>query len=386
MKTCGIIAEYNPFHNGHKFHIEETKRRYGATHIVAVMSGNFTQRGDAAICDKYKRAEIALKNGVDLVIELPVAYALASAEQFAMGAVALLRDLGCVDMLSFGSECGDVDLLHETAGAVMYAQQHDDFFRYMRMGHPLPVALQKTIETYYDDEIIETLTEPNNTLAVEYLKAMNELGCMFEPVTIGRTGAGHDSDESSENIASASKIRKILLSGEDASAFMPEGTDAELADIRNLETAILAKLRTMSKKEIERVPNVLMGLENRIYKAARVSTNLAELYMLVKTKRYTMARIRRIILSCFLGIRKTDLKKNPSYVRILGMNGKGREILAAADCKLPMDTSLKALSGMGDRQKRQAFLEETAGNLYALAFEKKKPCGLEYTSKPIILP
>ncbi len=386
MKICGIIAEYNPFHNGHKYQIEETKRRFGATHTVAVMSGNFTQRGDTAIFDKYKRAEVALKNGVDLVIELPVAYALGSAEQFALGAVSVLQSLGCVDMLSFGSECGDIDLLHETAGAVVYAQQHDDFFRFMRSGDTLPVALQKTIEKYYESEIIETLTEPNNTLAVEYLKAMDEMGCLFEPVTIGRTGTGHDSDEVSENIASASKIRKMILAGEDVSAFVPELPDGETADIRNLETAILAKLRMMSQKEIEKAPNVLMGLENRIYKSARVATNLAELYMLIKTKRYTLARIRRIVLACFLGIKKSDLKKSPSYIRILGMNGKGREILAKADCKLPMDTSLKALMKSGDVQKRQAYLEEVSGNMYALAYDKKKPCGLEYTSKPVILP
>lgn len=386
MKICGIIAEYNPFHNGHKYQIEETKRRFGATHTVAVMSGNFTQRGDTAIFDKYKRAEVALKNGVDLVIELPVAYALGSAEQFALGAVSVLQSLGCVDMLSFGSECGDIGLLHETAGAVVYAQQHDDFFRFMRSGDTLPVALQKTIEKYYESEIIETLTEPNNTLAVEYLKAMDEMGCLFEPVTIGRTGTGHDSDEVSENIASASKIRRMILAGEDVSAFVPGLPDGETADIRNLETAILAKLRMMSQKEIEKAPNVLMGLENRIYKSARVATNLAELYMLIKTKRYTLARIRRIVLACFLGIKKSDLKKSPSYIRILGMNGKGREILAKADCKLPMDTSLKALMKSGDVQKRQAYLEEVSGNMYALAYDKKKPCGLEYTSKPVILP
>lgn len=386
MKTCGIIAEYNPFHNGHKFQIEETKKRFGATHIVAVMSGNFTQRGDVAIYDKYKRAQIALENGVDLAIELPVAYALASAEQFALGAVSLLHSLGCVDMLSFGSECGDIELLHETAGAVVYAQNHDDFFRYMRNGDTLPAALQKTIEKYYEDDIIRTLTEPNNTLAVEYLKAMDELGCSFKPVTIGRTGAEHDSDESSADIASASKIRRMILSGEDVSAFVPSLPEAETADIRRLETAILAKLRTMGCKDIEKAPNVLMGLENRIYKAARVSSNLAELYMLIKTKRYTMARIRRIVLSCFLGIKKADLKISPSYVRILGMNGRGREILSAADCKLPMDTSLKNLAAQGDKQRRQALLEESAGNMYALAFERNKPCGLDYTTKPVILP
>jgi len=256
----------------------------------------------------------------------------------------------------------------------------------MRAGYTFPAALQKTIETYYEDDIMQTLTEPNNTLAVEYLKAMNELGCDFEPVTIRRYGAAHDSDDGMGGYASASKIRKLISAGEDYSAYVPQTIDAEFADIRNLETAILSKLRTMTKKELEKAPNVLMGLENRIYKAARVSTSLAELYMLIKTKRYTMARIRRIIMACYLGIRKTDLKKNPSYARILGMNGKGREILARVDTKLPIDTSLKALSQAGDRQKRQAFLEETAGNLYALAFEKKKVCGLEYTSKPIILP
>ncbi len=386
MKICGIVAEYNPFHNGHKLQIKETKEKYGATHIVAVMSGNFTQRGDVAICDKYKRAEIALKNGVDLVIELPVAYALASAEQFALGVIYLLRSLGCVDMISFGSECGNIDLLKETAGAVVYAQNHDDFYRYMRNGMTFPAALQKTIETYYTDDIIEALTEPNNTLAVEYLKAMDELGCGFEPVTIGRTGADHDSDEASGNIASASKIRKMILSGGDVSAFVPQLPDCDFADIMWLETAILAKLRTMSKKDMEKAPNVLMGLENRIYKAARVSGSLAELFMLVKTKRYTMARIRRIILSMFLDIRKADLKKNPAYVRILGMNGQGREILSKAQCDLPMDTSLKALMAVGNEQRRQGNLEENAGNLYGLAFEKRKACGLEYTTKPIILP
>lgn len=385
MKICGIVAEYNPFHNGHKYHIEKTKELYGATHIVAVMSGNFTQRGDVAIYDKYKRAEIALKNGVDLVIELPVPYALGSAEQFADGAVSLLHNLGCVEMISFGSECGDVSLLEETAGAVLYAQQCDDFFMYMKKGDTYPVALQKTIEKYYEEEIIDALTTPNNTLAVEYLKALNEYGSLMKPVTIKRLGAGHDSENADDNIASASLIRKKIHSGEDVGLYVPELPEGESADIRNLEKAILAKLRTMTPKEIEKTPNVLMGLENRIYKAARVSTNLGELYGLIKSKRYTLARIRRIVLSTFLGIRKTDLKKPPCYVHILGMNAKGREILAAADCKLPMDTSLKALMGNSDRCKRLASLEEKTGNLYALSFETNKPCGLDFTAKPIIL-
>lgn len=385
MKICGIVAEYNPFHNGHKYHIEKTKELYGATHIVAVMSGNFTQRGDIAVMDKFRRAETALKNGVDLVIELPVPFALGSAEQFATGSVSLLNSLDCVDMISFGSECGDLSLLEETAGAVLFAQQNENFFRYMKNGDPYPVALQKTIEQYYEEEIIDALAEPNNTLAVEYLKALGECGSSIKPVTIKRFGAGHDSSSTTENNASASMIRKLILSGQEVSSYVPELPETDFADIRRLETAILAKLRTMTPSEIEKAPNVLMGLENRIYKAARVSGNLAELFMLIKTKRYTMARIRRIVMSVFLGIKKSDLKSPPSYVRILGMNERGREILSAASCSLPMDTSLKALSGSGEKQKRLASLEERAGNLYGLAFEKKRPCGTEFTAKPVIL-
>jgi len=387
MKICGIVAEYNPFHNGHKYHIEKTKELYGATHIAVVMSGNFTQRGDTAIFDKFRRTEIALKYGADLVIELPVAYALGSAEQFAMGAVSLLNSLGCVEMISFGSECGDVSLLEETAGAVIYAQQHDDFFARMRAGDSYPVALQKTIEKYYEEDIIDALTSPNNTLAVEYLKALSEYGSSIKPVTVKRVGTQHDSGRTSGYYASASHIRRSIISGEDIGAFVPElpaGFDTDHADIRSLETAILAKLRTMSPEEIEKAPNVLMGLENRIYKAARAATNLAELYMLIKTKRYTMSRIRRIIMAEFIGIKKSDLKGSPPYVRILGMNERGREILAAAECTLPMDTSLKALAEMGTKAARTAALEARAGDLYALALPKKRVCGLDYTAKPII--
>ncbi len=387
MKICGIVAEYNPFHNGHKYHIEKTKELYGATHIAAVMSGNFTQRGDVAVFDKYKRTETALKNGVDLVIELPVPYALGSAEQFAFGAVSALHSLGCVEMISFGSECGDVELLEETAGAVMFAQQNEDFFTFMRHGDSFPAALQKTIEKYYENDIIDALTEPNNTLAVEYIKALGELGSSIKPVTVKRIGAEHDSDGTNGKFASAAHIRKSLAAGDDMSAFVPEFPESSLNDtakLANLETAILAKLRTMSPEELEKAPNVLMGLENRIYKAARVSANLAELYMLIKTKRYTMSRIRRIIMAEFIGIKKSDVKEKPPYIHILGMNAKGKEILAAADCELPVDTSLKSLSKKGLKAKRMAALESRAGDLYALAFDKRRVCGLDNTSKPII--
>lgn len=386
MNICGIVCEYNPFHNGHKYHIEQTKEKFGATHIIAVMSGNFTQRGDVALIDKYKRAETALKNGVDLVIELPVAYALASAEQFAQGAVYLLNALGCVNMISFGSESGDIKLLRETAGAVYYAMESEEFNKQLKNGQPYPAALQKAIEKYYTDDVTQTLVSPNNTLAIEYLKALDTFASPIEPVTIKRGVAAHDSEiENPGKIASASQLRKMITEGKDISALAPECDFSNTASILNIENAILSKLRFMSKSEIEKTPNAVLGLENRIFRAVQVSTSLNELYFLIKTKRYTLARIRRIVLSAFLGITKNDLKNNPAYVRILGMNSKGKEILAAANCELPINTSLVQLEKTSDIAKKQAKLEARCDSQYALALNKKGQCGLDYTSKPVIL-
>ena len=386
MNVCGIICEYNPFHNGHKYHIRQTREKFGATHIVGIMSGNFTQRGDVAIVDKYKRTETALKNGVDLVIELPVAFSLSSAEQFAQGAVFLLNSLGCVNMLSFGSECGNMGQLKEAAGAVCFARESDELTNYMKNGMSYPAALQKAIDKFYTEDVVETLAVPNNTLAVEYLKALDEFASPIKPVTIKRKSAGHDSESSADpEIASASQIRRLLQAGEDISAFVPNCDFSNIASLTNLETAILSKLRYMTKKEIEKTPNVLTGLDNRIYKAVRVSTNLNELLFLIKTKRYTLSRIRRIVLSAYLGITKNDLKNNPSYVRILGMNSRGKEILAAAECKLPIDTSLAQLAKKSDAAMKQAKLEERCDNQFALALEKRQVCGLDYTAKPVIL-
>ena len=387
MKICGIICEYNPFHNGHKFHIERTKSECGATHIVCAMSGNFTQRGEPAVIDKHKRAETALKNGADLVIEIPVAYSLGSAEQFALGAVYLLNALGCVSCISFGSESGSISALQEAAGAVIYARESEELASYMKGGLSYPAALQKAIGKYYTDDVLETLASPNNTLAVEYLKALDSIASLIKPFTIKRYAAAHDSiiKNPTQDILSASQLRKMIENGEDISPYAPECDFSETADISNIETAILSKLRYMNKSALEKTPNVLMGLENRIQRAVSVATDLNELYFLVKTKRYTFARIRRIILSAFLGITKNDLQILPSYVRILGMNKKGKEILAEAKCDLPINTSLSQLAETSDNAKKQAKLEARCGDQYALCFDKKKPCGLEYTAKPVIL-
>ncbi|MCL1881930.1 MAG: nucleotidyltransferase family protein [Oscillospiraceae bacterium] len=390
--TAGIIAEYNPFHNGHKLQIEKTRAETGATHIVAVMSGNFTQRGDVAIVDKHVRTKAALENGVDLVIELPCAFVLSSAEQFATGAVSILNALGCIDVLSFGSECGNIELLEEAAGAVHYTLESEEFHSAMRRGKSYPAALQSAMEEFYTDDVVEVFAHPNNTLAVEYIKALNESGSNIKPFTIERVGAAHDEyKDEYDSIVSASQIRQMLIEGKMVSGVTPmdfderDGDSADYADIRKLETAILAKLRMLSPKEIKKAPNVQSGLENRIFKAARMARNLSELYFLTKTKRYTLARIRRAVLCCFLGITQGDIKHGVQYVRVLGMNEKGREILANSNCELPINTSLAALMKKSDGAKKQVLLEERCTNIYGLAFKKKRECGLDFSVSPIKL-
>ncbi len=386
MKTAAVICEYNPFHNGHKFQLEQT-RSLGATHIAAVMSGSFTQRGDAAVFDKYVRAKTALENGADLVLELPVRYSLCAAEGFARGAVGIISALGCVDMLSFGSECGSIPALREAAGAVEYAVKTPEFQILLEGGKSYPAALAEAVNKYYTKDVYDIISSPNNTLAVEYIKALDDIGSHIEPVTIRREGAGHDSGEETSRFISASLIRKKILAGERYAEFAPEDA-APAADIKRLETAILAKLRTMRQEDFEQVYDAAQGLAERLYKAARKACTLDELYFLAKTKRYTLARIRRAVLCAFLGVEKKMLLEKDAYIHILGMNGKGREILAAAKsagCPLPLDTSLKALMSTSREAHRQGAFEARCGDIYSLAFEKPRPCGADLTAKPIII-
>ncbi len=386
MKTAAVICEYNPFHNGHKYQLEQT-RSLGATHIAAVMSGSFTQRGDAAVFDKYVRAKTALENGADLVLELPVRYSLCAAEGFARGAVGIISALGCVDMLSFGSECGSIPALREAAGAVEYAVKTPEFQILMEGGKSYPAALAEAVNKYYTKDVYDIISSPNNTLAVEYIKALDDIGSHIEPVTIRREGAGHDSGEETSRFISASLIRKKILAGERYAEFAPE-ISAPAADIKRLETAILAKLRGMRQEDFEQVYDAAQGLAERLYKAARKACTLDELYFLAKTKRYTLARIRRAVLCAFLGVEKKMLLEKDAYIHILGMNGRGREILAAAKsagCPLPMDTSLKALMSTSREAHRQGAFEARCGDIYSLAFEKPRPCGSDLTAKPIII-
>ena len=382
MKIGAIISEYNPFHNGHKYHIEQT-RAAGITHIAAVMSGSFTQRGDAAIYDKHVRARTALENGVDLVLELPARYSLMSAEGFARGAVEIISALGCVEALSFGSESGDIEALKEASRAIEFTVHTEEFNKLIKHGRSYPAALQEAMLEYYTKDVAELIASPNNTLAVEYLGALDDIASTIEPMTISRLGADHDSDDEDVFI-SASAIRKKILSGGDISAFAPV-VDAPTADISRLERAILAKLRTLRTEDFERCYDSIGGLSDRLGKAVRGARSLSELYFLTKTKRYTLSSIRRAVMCAFLGIDKGFAAEKPAYLRILGMNSRGKEILSAAKCSVPIDTSLKALSKTSREAFHQANLEARCTDIYSLAFAEPRPCGVDFTAPPVIM-
>lgn len=383
MKISGIICEYNPFHNGHLHQIMET-RKNGATHIVAVMSGNFVQRGDVAVMDKHTRAKLAVRSGIDLVIELPVQFCLSSAENFAAGAVYLLNSLGAVEELSFGSECGDVGLLLKALDTVeMTAISKASIIRsIMEKGYTFPKALNSVINAS-DPEIAALITLPNNMLAIEYLRALKKFASPIEPFTVVRKSAPHDSSQPDGSFASSSFIREnIMLRKGDfridnytprlwADAIKNDLTAGRIASLKNLERVILYKLRNTSPQEIASINDVGQGLEYRIFNS-RNASSFEELIYTVKTKRYTMARIKRIMLSLLIGIRSDDMTNMPPYGRILAFNDRGREILAQAKnyASIPYAASIAKLSHMSELSGRFAELEQRASDVYGLSLDR----------------
>lgn len=395
-KTAAIIAEYNPFHNGHRLHIARTKALGGAENIVVIMSGNFVQRGECAICDKFTRTRMALAGGADLVLELPLPFACAGAETFARGGVGLADALGCVDVLSFGMECGDVEQLIAAAGAVSDDALKPELDRLLSEGKSFAAARTEAVRRVYGDDVAEVFCMPNNTLAVEYIRALQRLGSGILPVGIPREGAAHDAETACGNIASATAVRCMMIDNrlEEAGRYMPESAFTELkqaveagkapADIRQCERAILSRLRGMTREQMALLPDISEGLENRIHDCVRNACSLEELYTAVKSKRYSHARIRRIVLSAFLGIRK-EHSAQLGYIRILGMNEKGKRLLSVAKPKLPLITSYKQTHALPPEAKDQYLLECRADDLWGLMTPHIQPCGSDMTAKMVII-
>ncbi len=357
MRIAAIIAEYNPFHNGHLYHISRTRELTNCDYLIAVMSGNFIQRGYPAVCDKFSRARGALLHGVDLVIELPVYLSTACAEYFAFGAVSALHNTRVVNHLSFGSECGDVDALWRVAEALTDADISKrldvEIKNAARDGLSYPASRSRALSGFADDDILKN---PNNILGIEYLKALKKLNSDIKPMTIERTGEGYHS-ERINGYASATAIRKAVSTGnlDDVRTTMPEAAFEifadELAkrrtDIDALSSVFQYIVRSTPKTQISEMLDVTEGLENRFLSAAAEAFRLTELIDRVKTKRYTHTRISRTLLHILLGIDKATvasiIDNGVPYLRVLGFRRNSVDLLShlTSVASVPVITNIK---------------------------------------------
>ena len=398
MKIAGIIAEYDPFHNGHAYQIAKT-RESGAEAIVVVLGGEFTQRGEPAWCSKYTRAEAALKCGADLVLELPVPYAVGSAEKFAEGGISVLDALGCVDVLSFGSESGDAEKIMDFARLFEREDFIEEYKKALSEGVSSAFARQKAAEKIAP-ELSSVAANPNDTLGAEYCKWLLRLNSKIKPSTVKRYGAGHgEAAVLKSGIASATYLR-TFDEPEDIFPFVPYKCYELLArdyregklpfNEKKIEPAVLAVLRMMGEEDFEKVPDCAAeGLYHRVFDCVQEATNLDELYLLIKTKRYAMSRVKRIVAGAFLGLDSAVLKEaRLPYIRVLGMNETGAAVLKEAKtsgCSLPISASLADLSKTSETAKLFAELENKAENLWQLGLPKPGKCGIAYTTKIIKL-
>ena len=398
MRIAGIIAEYDPFHNGHQAHIDHARAENGgnATHIVTVMSGNFTQRGEPALLSKFRRAEIALSCGSDLVLELPLPWAMSPAEHFATGGVALLNASGCVNILSFGSECGDTEVLKQLAAVCHHPDYAAALKRALNSGVPYAAAGQAAAAAILGEETAAHLASPNNTLGIEYLRAMAEQGSDWDVFTLQRQGTLHGEMVPKGAFASASMLRKLVREDNLSllDAWMPQESVYVLKSAHEqgeitththrLEDALLAHLRRCTADEYANLPWLSEGLENRLYRESRNAATVPDLLEAVKTKRYPLARLRRVLWSSLIGLTAGDVAGLPPYVRVLGMNERGREILAKASPTLPILTRTAQVRDLDERGQRIFSLECLASDLHALAMERPIPCGSDHTTKLIV--
>ena len=410
-RVLGIIAEYNPFHNGHLYHLIQSKKLSGADYTIAIMGGNFTQRGDASLVDKWSKTEMALLGGVDLVIELPTLYAVSSAENFADGAIKILNSLKIVDYVSFGSETKDINTLDRIAEVLCNEpREYQTLLSHeLSKGLSFPKARENALLMYLNDvrRFANVLSSPNNILGIEYLKALRKSKSTIRPICIPRVGAGHNDLNYSKNIASATAIRNLIYSNKcDSLEFkrlIPTSSYSVLMDnikkghivngITAFEKEILYILRKMSISEIANLPDVSEGLEHSLKNAANSCNSIVELLNIVNSKRYTQTRICRILLYALLGITKKDMqlsKNTTPYIRVLGFNENGKQLLSLiseANPKLELVTSVKKFEDSNKNKNLQTMLEKDiwATNIYTLGYEFDSWAGLDYTHKLITL-
>ena len=395
MKICGIICEYNPFHLGHFYQMEET-RRHGMDGIICVMSGNFVQRAEPALLRKHARAEAAVRSGADLVLELPTPWAISSAETFADGAIHLLSALPDLTHFSFGCESGAMEPLTRITNMLDTEEFSSLLKQELAKGHAFATARARALEQLLPGaEVI--LKEPNNILAIEYLKANQRRGNALIPLAIQRQGGQHDSESPVDDLASARAIRTRLSEDglDNVRRYLPPASllllEREItsgcAPVQNacLDIAILSCLKKMQADDFLPYADVSEGLHIRLKEAIDQARTRAEAVALAKTKRYAHARIRRIFLNAFLGITAEFTREPPPYLRVLAFNDRGRKLLAQykKSAGLPIITKPTEVKNLSTREQRIFSLEVTATELYNLAFPVPQPGMQEWTTSPI---
>ena len=394
MKTAGIVAEYNPFHTGHAYQIARTRGLLGADcAVVAVMSGNWVQRGACAAADKCTRAGWALAGGADLVLELPTVWAASSAESFATGAVALLRACGVVDVLSFGSESGDPAALAAAAACLDSEAYRAGLSRFLDEGMPFAACRQAVVAALLGSERAKVLSRPNDNLGVEYLRALDRMGSAIRPVTVRREGAPHDSllvGETPPEFLSATQLR-AFLEAEDwraAEPYLPGGGAEVLRRSwggmpgpRRVEGGLLARLRPMTAGDWAALPDsgAAEGLPPRLERAGKQCRSLEEFFQLAKPRHWTQARLRRLLVWAFLGLTRADRPDAPPYLRVLGMTPTGQAILRQAQPSLPLALRTGDFQKLGGEALALFEQEARADDLYALSLPAPLPCGQDYT-------
>lgn len=365
MKKIGIICEYNPFHNGHLYHIEKIKEMFPDSLIILVLNGYFLQRGEVSILSKYDKCQIALENNVDLVIELPVLYGTQSADTFAYASIKYLEELK-VDHIVFGSETNDINVLKDLANKQMDDTYNNDVKNMLKDGTNYPTALAKSLKT-------EFVFNPNDLLGISYIKAINKLHSNIDPITIQRTNDYHDTS-SSELIISAKNIRNKIMNKENISKYLP-GEE----NILNIDYDLyfnLLKTIIIRDEHLEDFLDVDEGIENRLKEQIVLSNSLSEFISNVKTKRYTYNKINRMLIHILLGIKKEDAKYEVDYMKIIGMNKKGKEYLNSV--KKEIDISLKPI------KNSKIYEYELKASLIYDLLTKENTNKKEISNKPII--
>ncbi|MPM17146.1 hypothetical protein SDC9_63531 [bioreactor metagenome] len=392
MNAVGLIVEYNPFHNGHKWHIEKAKQETGCKYVIGVMSGNFVQRGEPAIFDKWKRAEMAVTAGVDLIIELPTVFAVRSAQFFAEGAVRLLSSLGLVTHLCFGAECSDLETLNTLAHVSSSEQTIEKMQLLMKNGISYASALAAVIEQQCAIPL-ESIAAPNNILAIEYLKALKKYDLQITPVPIRRRHANYHDTEINAPYASATAIRREITAKLAITTDAGQAMSQETAQIAHqclkegrgpvtysaLEKLILARVRLLDLAELATLPDVAEGLHYKISEAALRAVNIQQFLTMIKSRRYPYTRLQRIIIHALIGTTQTDLytfdQTGPLYARVLAFNENGRYMLKKMTETATIPKIIKTSVRLNSKQRssgnlspleRMLAIDTLASDIYVL--------------------